>query len=140
MKNLIKLLSVALALLSFNAQAELAIVVDPSVKLDSISVEQLERLYMNRANRFPGGVALQALDQRSGSAQREAFVSRVLNMSEIEMAVYWSKRMFSGKGRPPRSVEGDSAVIEKVTKEPGVIGYIDGDSVDDSVKVLLRIP
>jgi len=140
MKNFIKLLPVAIALFSFNVLAELAIVVDPSVNINSISIKQLERLYLNQADRFPGGVALQALDQRIGSAQRETFITRVLGMSEIEMAVYWSQRMFSGKGRPPRSVEGDSAVIGQVTKEPGKIGYIDGDSVDERVKVLLRIP
>ncbi len=140
MKNFIKLLPLVIALFSFNALAELAIVVDPSVNLDSISVKQLERLYLNRADRFPGGVALQALDQRNGSTQREAFITRVLGMSEIELAAYWSRRMFSGKGHPPKSVESDSAVIEEVTAEPGVIGYIDGDSVDDRVKVLLRIP
>jgi ABC-type phosphate transport system substrate-binding protein len=48
--------------------------------------------------------------------------------------------MFSGKGRPPQTVENDEAVIERIIADPGSIGYIDADSVDDRVKVLLRIP
>ncbi len=140
MKNLIKLLPFVLSLFAFNAWAELAVVVDPSVNIDSISAEQLERLYLNKANRYPDGTPLQPLDQRRGSTQHKTFTTRILNMSEFELTVYWSRRMFSGKGHPPRAVESDEAVIEQVVHEPGNIGYIDGDSVDDRVKVLLRIP
>ncbi|TCK18488.1 hypothetical protein DFR30_1766 [Thiogranum longum] len=140
MKIFLKLLPLSAILLAFNAWAELAVIVAPSVNIDSINAEQLERLYLNRADRFPGGVPLKPLDQRNDSEQRKAFVTRILGMSETELSEYWSRRMFSGKGHPPRTVENDDAVIERVLADPGNIGYIDGDSVDDRVKVLLRIP
>ncbi len=140
MKNLTKYLPLTVALFAFNAWAELAVIVSPAVELDSISAEQLERLYLYRADRFPGNTRLQPLDQRKGSTQREEFISKVLGKSEIELAEYWSRRMFSGKGRPPATVENDQAVIERVLREPGTLGYIDAGSVNDNVKVLLRIP
>ncbi len=140
MKNLIKLLPLSVALFTFNVWAELAVIVAPSVNIDSISAGQLERLYLYRADRFPNGVPLQPLDQRSDSEQRKAFATSILGMSETELSRYWSRRMFSGKGHPPRTVENDNAVIERVIADPGSIGYIDADSVDDRVKVLLRIP
>lgn len=140
MKNLIKLLPLSVALFTFNVWAELAVIVAPSVNIDSISAGQLERLYLNRADRFPNGVPLQPLDQRSDSEQRKAFATSILGMSETELSRYWSRRMFSGKGHPPRTVENDNAVIERVIADPGSIGYIDADLVDDRVKVLLRIP
>ncbi len=140
MKKLIKLLPLSVALFVFNAWAELAVIVAPSVNIDSINAGQLERLYLNRADRFPNGVPLQPLDQRSDSEQRKAFATSILGMSETELSRYWSRRMFSGKGHPPRTVENDNAVIERVIADPGSIGYIDADSVDDRVKVLLRIP
>jgi len=140
MKNIIKYLPLTITLFAFNAWAELAIIISPAAELDNISVEQLQRLYLNRADRFPGNTRLQPLDQRKGSAQREAFISKVLGKSEIELAQYWSQRMFSGKGRPPATVENDQAVIERVLREPGTLGYIDAGSVNDNVKVLRRIP
>ena len=48
--------------------------------------------------------------------------------------------MFSGKGRPPRQVDGDAAVIEAVIEQPGTLGYVDSESVDERVKVLTRLP
>ncbi len=140
MKIFLKLLPLSAVLLAFNVWAELAVIVAPSVNIDSINAEQLERLYLNRADRFPGGVPLKPLDQRSGSRQREVFATRILGMSETQLSEYWSRRMFSGKGHPPRTVENDETVIERVLADPGNIGYIDGDSADDRVKVLLRIP
>jgi hypothetical protein len=80
MKTFFKLLPLSIALLAFNAWAELAVIVAPSVNIDNINAEQLERLYLNRADRFPGGVPLQPLDQRSGSKQRKAFVTCILGM------------------------------------------------------------
>ena len=62
MKPFIKLLPLASILLAFNAWADLAVIVNPSVKVDGISIEQLQRLYLNQASRFPGGVALRPLD------------------------------------------------------------------------------
>lgn len=140
MKKMITLMFAGLALVTTALHAEIAVVVDPSVNLDNITVEQLERLYLNRPNRYPNGVRLTPVDQSSGSDIRKRFVEKVLWKTEVEVAKYWSRRMFSGKGHPPRQVNGDTEVIESVTGKPGTLGYIDGSAVDDRVKVLLSIP
>lgn len=140
MKKLTSAIATVLLLLGFSASADIAIVVAPDVGIDSISVEQIERLYLHRANRYPNGIKLTPIDQATGSAVRIHFTQKALWKNEIEIAEYWSRRMFSGKGRPPRQYKDDAAVIEAVTTKPGLVGYIDGDSVDDRVKVLLRLP
>jgi ABC-type phosphate transport system substrate-binding protein len=140
MKILLRLLVAGAALLSLRAFAEIAVVVDPAVPLDSISIEQLERLYLNRPDRYPEGVKLVPLDRQAGSEIRKQFVQKVLWKTEVEVAQFWSRRMYSGKGRPPRQLRDDGDVIEEVTANPGDVGYIDADSVSDQVKVLLSIP
>lgn len=140
MKTFTSVISAGLLLLGSAAHADIAIVVAPDVGLDSISVEQLERLYLQRANRYPNGVKLIPVDQPTGSEIRKKFTRKALWKTEIEVAEYWSRRMFSGKGRPPRQYEDDAAVIDIVTSKPGMLGYIDGDAADDRVKVLLRLP
>jgi ABC-type phosphate transport system substrate-binding protein len=139
--KLITHLILACALLpGLNAHAEIAVITDPSVELTSLDIEQLERLYLLRPNRFPGGVRLIAIDQKAGSEIRQAFLQKALWKTEIDVAEYWSRRMFSGKGRPPRQFDGDAAVIDEVIDSPGTIGYVDSESVDDRVKVLTRLP
>jgi len=140
MNNTAKTLIVLTALFSSSVMAELAVIVDPSVKLDAITAGQLQRLYLHKAERYPDGVELQPIDQKSGSERQREFANKVLGKSPTDLSRYWSRRMFSGKGHPPREYAGDTEVIQAVTATPGTIGYVDAQAVDDSVKVLLQIP
>lgn len=140
MNKTLKTLIALAALFSCSAMAELAVIVDPSVKLDAITVEQLQRLYLHKAERYPNGVELRPIDHKSGSQRQQDFAGKVLGKSSSELSRYWSRRMFSGKGHPPRQYDNDAEVIQEVTAAPGTIGYVDMQSVDDSVKVILQIP
>ena len=62
----------------------------------------------------------------------------VLDSSRIptEAPVDWSKIIFTGRGRPPRQVSGDAAVVELLADNPGAIGYVEGRLVDERVRVL----
>lgn len=140
MKLIAQLLFAWALLPGLHAHAEIAVIADPSVELVSLDLEQLERLYLLRPNRFPNGVKLVAIDQKAGSVIRQDFLQKALWKTEIDVAEYWSRRMFSGKGRPPRQFDGDTAVIEAVIESPGTVGYVDSESIDDRVKVLTRLP
>ncbi|NHZ69795.1 MAG: phosphate ABC transporter substrate-binding protein [Thermotogales bacterium] len=132
---------IALAsLFSTSTYAELAIIVAPSTNIDSISIEQLQRLYLNKANRFPNGIRLLPVDQKTGSPQRLEFTEKALGKTATELSSYWSRRMFSGKGHPPREYRDSAEVMQQVAGTEGMIGYVDAASVDDSVKVILQIP
>ena len=48
--------------------------------------------------------------------------------------------VFTGKAQPPKEVSDDAAVIAKVSSDPEAIGYVDSGAVNDSVKVVLKIP
>jgi ABC-type phosphate transport system substrate-binding protein len=142
MKRTVKaFLAIAIAgLMSQNSHAELAIVVAPSVDVDSITPQQLERIYLDKSVSGLGGVKLTPIDQKQGSAVRKEFAQKVMDRTERELASYWSRIMFSGKGQPPRQYGSDAEVIDQVINEPGKIGYIDAASVTGQTKVILRIP
>jgi len=59
-----------------------------------------------------------------------------MGKSDAKIKQYWSARMFSGKGNPPKVVNNDAEVIEHVTTQLGGIGYIDAASADDRVKIV----
>ncbi len=140
-RNVITLLAVAVAGLSSHpARAELAVIVAPSVGVDSVTLEQVERLYLDKSVRGLANARLTPVDHKQGSELRKEFVRKVMGKSERQLAGYWSRVMFSGKGQPPRQYSNDAEVIEQVTSEPGKVGYIDAASVNDSTKVILRIP
>ncbi|GMQ83744.1 MAG: hypothetical protein BMS9Abin06_0483 [Gammaproteobacteria bacterium] len=138
-KTIITFIALA-GLFSISTQAELAVVVAPSANIDSISIEQLQRLYLHKANRFPNGVRLLPVDQKTGSPLQLEFAEKTLGKSATELSEYWSRRMFSGKGHPPRQYRDDTEVLQQVAESEEMIGYVDAASVNDNVKVILLIP
>lgn len=129
-----------LGLLSQSAQAEIAVIVDSSVTVDSANAEQLQRLYLGKPSSIQASTRLTPVDQKKGSSLRGEFAEKVLGKTEAELSRYWSRLMFSGKGQPPREYDGDGEVIKEVTGNPGAVGYIDAAAVTEDTKVILRIP
>lgn len=122
------------------AQAELAVIAHPDIGVDGVTEKELSAVYLGHAKRLSNDAFVTPVDQSEGSAQRKHFYKTVTGKSEAQLKRYWSKRMFSGKGKPPIVLGSDQAVKEWVAKTPGGLGYIDGKELDSSVKVLLILP
>ena len=121
------------------AQADLAIVVNPEYSGSNITLNQVRDLYHGKRKTLPNGERAKMVDQPSGSGPRSQFLSTVLGQSESQLNRYWSKLIFSGKGRPPEILESSAAVKLWVALNPEGIGYIDSDDVDATIKVLLKV-
>ncbi len=83
-----------------------------------------------------GGESAIPVNSKAATAARIEFEQKVLKKSASQIKAYWSKRVFSGKGKPPKEVDNDAAVIAFVAANAGAIGYVDAASVDASVNVL----
>ena len=120
-----------------SAAADLAIIVNPAYAGGELTAAGVREIFLGRSSRFPNGENAKPIDQQIGSADREQFLSLVLDMSEKRLKRHWSRLIFSGGGSPPESLEEGRVVVRWVSRNPGGIGYVDADLVDDSVKVLL---
>ena len=121
------------------AHADLAIVANKDYSGSSITIEVVRDLYHGKSKTLPNGEYAKVVDQPSGSDSRDQFLAGVLEQSESELNRYWSKLIFSGKGRPPEVLESADAVKRWITLNPEGIGYIDSKDVDRTVKVLLKV-
>lgn len=124
---------------SHGAEAELAVVVNVENPTDSITIEELVNIFLGRSRQLAGGTKVVPIDQLEGEAARIEFYDKVVKKSPSQLNSYWSRLIFAGKGRPPYAVSDDREVIEFVSANPSMIGYVDMTAVDDSVKVILTI-
>ena len=122
------------------ARAEIAVVGNPALGVDTLSKSQVKMLFLGKTSRLPDGSPVTVVDQDEGSATREAFGKQVLRKNVSQMKAYWSRMIFSGKATPPRTVADDAAVRDWVARTANGIGYLDASQVDDSVKILLKVP
>ncbi len=130
-----KILLVPLALLSMSVAAEIAVVVHPS-NAAALNPEAIAQIYLGRSKSFPDGKAALPLGLPESSKTTEMFNQKVLNKSGSQIKAYWSKLVFTGKGTPPKEISSDAEMLDLVSQNPSVIGYIDKASVTDKVKVL----
>jgi len=131
---------VLVASVSQQAHAALAIIANPDNSLVGITTEQVKNIYLGKVRSFPGGKSVEAVDQSRDSTAREKFNHDVLDMTEGKRRSYWARLKFTGKAKPPKSMDSDEKVRDWVATHPDGLGYISGDAVNDQVKVLLIIP
>jgi len=132
-----KVISLACALVfCSSAVAGVSVIVHPS-NASALDKKAISKIFLGKSKKFPGGSQAVPLNQESSDLSAE-FTKKVLGKSESQMKAYWSKLLFTGKGQAPKSVKSDAEVIDMVSKNPTMIGYVDDASINDTVKVISK--
>ena len=139
-KQTISSIFIGLFMLMFTqlAFADLVVITNKATKVDVLTAAQVKALFLQKEKSLPGGGNVVLGDQNSGSAVRDEFGSKVLGKSAKKLKRYWSKRVFAGKGVPPKVVGDDAAMKAWVAKTPNSLGYISAGALDDSVKMVFK--
>lgn len=133
------LLAGVLALAAQGARAEVVVIVSAKNPCGALSAAQVGDIFLGNSASFPAGAAATPVDQADGSPARELFYSKALDKSPAQVKAYWSKMIFTGKGRPPKEA-GDNAAVRKLVADSGsAIGYVERSAVDASVKVVFSL-
>ncbi|QNA88584.1 phosphate ABC transporter substrate-binding protein [Massilia sp. Dwa41.01b] len=130
----------ALLLLPVLAHAgELVVVVSARSPIAALRPDQVSAIFLGQAARFPDGTVATALDQPIGSPERDHFYQNVAGKTPALLKAYWSKMVFTGRGQPPRELRDSLAVRRAVADDPALIGYIDREALDSSVRPVLLV-
>lgn len=124
-------------LVSYLANAEVAVIVN-SANSSAISDTEISRLFLGKLKKYSAGDKAVPINQKFGSAIRKEFEKKVLKKSSTQVKAYWSKRVFSGKGKPPKELTSDKDILAQISANKNAIGYIDAASINDSVKVIRK--
>ncbi|WJG08797.1 phosphate ABC transporter substrate-binding protein [Aliiglaciecola sp. LCG003] len=127
-------ISTAVLLLTAAASvcAEVVVIVHPSNE-NALDTKAVQRIFLGKEKKFSNGTAVYPINQTEG-AIRSDFDSSVLGRSSTQVAAYWSKLVFTGKGIPPKEVSSDADVVAAVSADPASIGYVDSAAVTGDVK------
>lgn len=132
--------SVILAGVLADASAsELVVIVSARSTTPVLRADQVAAIFLGQTAQFPDGALVSAIDQPVGSSTRDEFYARVASKSPALLKAYWSKLLFTGRGQPPREVDGNAAVKKLVAETPGMIGYIERSALDPTVRPVLVV-
>lgn len=140
MKKIIhSLLAILMLTIPTLAMAEIAVIVHPSAAFDSLTEDDVARIFLGKSKSFPGGAQAVPVNQNEGAAAREKFNETICKKNASQYKAYWSQLVFTGKGTPPKDAGDDAAVKALVSANPNMIGYVDASAVDASVKVVYKL-
>lgn len=129
--------AVSLFVAASSAFAESVVIVNPlnDSKLDKTAIQ---KIFLGKTKYFSNGDKVVAVSPAEKGATKQSFNEVVLDKSSSQLNAYWSKIIFTGKGRPPKEYASDEEVKQQVASNGNTIGIIDAKSVDNTVKVVLR--
>jgi ABC-type phosphate transport system substrate-binding protein len=119
--------------------SDIVVVVSNRSPITSLRLDQVAALFLCQEARFPDGSAAIPLDHPFGSSLYQHFYEKVSGKSPAMLKAYWSKMVFTGRGQPARDLAGSAEVRKAVAENPAMIGYIDRDALDPSVRPVLVI-
>jgi len=105
-----------------------------SLEVNSLSVEQVKNIFLG--TRLPSGQQIEVFDQQEGSTIKGDFYEMVTGKTPRQIKAHWSKLQFTGLVHPPEILKNDRTIRDRVAAAKFAIGYINGGSLDKSVKIL----
>jgi ABC-type phosphate transport system substrate-binding protein len=128
LKKAISLLILAFAviptLLPRTARAqEIAIIVNEANPHNEISVDDVVDYFMKRKKTWPDGTPVRFIDRLDDSAEKNAFLRRVLRKSSREIDLFWIGQKLHGYSAPIQ-LPSDSLTASIVSRFPGAIAYV----------------
>ena len=121
--------------ISLFSLADVVVVVHPSNDA-ALNKKAVQRIFLGKEKKFSNGKEVLPINQTPSSSARDSLDTNTLGRSSTQIAAYWSKLVFTGKGIPPKELDNDAAVLSIVADNQNAIGYVDSASVSDAVKVI----
>jgi TonB family protein len=118
--------------------AEIKVIANSSVKIDSISAAALKRIYLEEENSLDDGTYVEPVIQKDGRVHQN-FLQAYLGKSDDDLQTYYRTLVFTGKGSMPKELGSDAEVVAYVIRTKGAIGYVDAEIDTGGARIITII-
>lgn len=117
----------------------IVVVVSKDTKIPKASKLEVARIFLGK-KKMHGGIKLKPVDYSEADlAIVKTFRKKVLKKNRSKYKLYWSSRIFTGRGVPPKSVAASQKEMQKyIATHPGTIGYVDSKFLSDDLREVYR--
>jgi phosphate transport system substrate-binding protein len=114
-----------------------AIIVQKSNPVGTLSSSDLKQIFSARRTRWPDGTKIVLLSPAVNLPEHAAAIRFLYGMSEGEYQKYCIQASFTGHGEAvPRVVGSSASVVAAVATQPGSIGFVLSSAANASVKLV----
>jgi hypothetical protein len=109
-----------------NAYAESYFILGNKVKNinEEISKEDVKSIFLGEKLYWKDGERIIPVHPPLTKESTTSFLQDVVKMDASQYLSYWRRKLFSGRGYPPKKIQGDEQIIEFVKKNDSAIAVI----------------
>jgi ABC-type phosphate transport system substrate-binding protein len=120
-----------------SAEDALAIVVNRSNPVESLSFQELRKIFLEDQDHWSNGRRITVLMLDHGKVERQVVLNQIYKMDEQDFSKYFVHRMFTGEVQAaPKVLASSTEMLTFVFNVPGAIGYLKASDVNDTVKIV----
>ncbi|MDY6921067.1 MAG: hypothetical protein SV765_12755 [Pseudomonadota bacterium] len=137
------LISLLLLTGTAQAQADLYVITSRDNPVDTLSAQEVRKLFLGRLHLFPGtDLEPLPIDMPQQDPVYQDFYQDVVGISLPKLKRYRAQYLFSGKGKVPLEVETPLQLVGAIRQYPNAIGYVKDPHREmlEGVKILFRQP
>jgi hypothetical protein len=123
----------SLLLICSMAQADVAVIVHPS-NTANIDDAAISSIFLGKVSAFPNGQKALPTVPDISNPSRGDFLDKIVGKTEPQYKSYWARLVFTGQAQPPKEMLDDAKTLELIATNPNMIGVIDANNLNDSVK------
>jgi ABC-type phosphate transport system substrate-binding protein len=109
------------------------LIVHPDNPAAALPVREVRAIFLGEMSRWPNQERI-AFVTLKGEAVHEKLMTEYVGKTPSQYDIFWKKKVFSGQGRMPKSMDSPEAVVEFVARTPGGIGYVPAGTPAAGVK------
>lgn len=106
-----------------SAEEDVVIIGSANVPVDSLRSVDVMNIYLGKKTTWDNGNQIVFVTLKSGETHKK-LLRDYLNKNPVQFKNYWKQMLFTGKGSIPQSFATDDEVIDYISKNENVIGYI----------------
>jgi ABC-type phosphate transport system substrate-binding protein len=122
------------------AGGEVDVIVNKTNTVDDLPLADAKKVFMGDKTTWPSGKRVTILMLAPGQPERAAVLHGIYKMPEDEYGQYFVQAAFAGKvAAPPKDIASPAQMKQAVAANPGAIGYVKKEDMDDTVKTVLKL-
>jgi len=120
--------------------ADIVVVVNDQVQVESLTPNQVREIYLGERH-YWDGIRTAPIHYPDGVQIMREFLRRVVGMSVDQYRTWWVRRIFRRSEMPPITAGSETESLNRVAATPGAIGFYSDAHLDGTpgVRVVLRL-
>ncbi len=118
-------------------RSDIYVIAHKNSAIQNLNLETLKEIYLGN-RQYINELRVLPLDQDSQESTRQQFYQDIIQKPQGQLISHWSRLIFTGKGQAPIALSGDQSIVNFVSNNPNVIGYINKKFISSNVKIIYQ--